>query len=429
MTKKKMSPLSIFLLGVDSMIGSAAFLLPGNLYAKAGNMIVLILILSGLSALTLALCYAGMASRTTGNGVGWLYAYNEFVRFAGFEVGLFTWIQGILTIATEIAAFLTALKIFFPQLNNLSIYRLSGIMVIILISIIGVLGQKVSDIANDTATIIKLGILILFIVVGVWFIHGSNYVSSNHYSLMDYNGAYSNVFYMYTGFAFLPVAAAEMTNPEKNLPKEMLAVIISVVTVYVLGFLVVIGMLRPKIAHDSAPLAIAFANHFGLLGKLIITFGTVGSILGVAISLSYSTPFIVSSLANEHELLPHFLGIKSKKGSPWVAIILTALLCILLFLSGNYLFLVPCSVIVSLVQYFMTSLGMLKVQWKKKGRSKVKEHGFQLKGGIIIPSIALIVCIYILINLEKKVIIFGSILLGCGIVIYIIDFLFKKIRN
>ena len=245
-----MSPLSIFLLGVDSMIVSAAFLLPGNLYAKAGNMIVLILILSGLSALTLALCYSGMASRTTGNGAGWLYAYNEFGRFAGFEVGLFTWIQGI---------------------------------------------------------------LILFIVVGVWFIHGSNYVSSNHYSLMDYNSAYSNVFYMYTRFAFLPVAAAEMTNPEKNLLKEMLAVIISVVTDYVLGFLVVIGMLGPKIAHDSAPLAIAFANHFGLLGKLIITFGTVGFILGVAISLSYSTPFIVSSLANEHELLPHFLGIKSKK--------------------------------------------------------------------------------------------------------------------
>ena len=40
----KMSPFSVFLLGVDSMIGSAAFLLPGSLYAKAGIMIIPILI-------------------------------------------------------------------------------------------------------------------------------------------------------------------------------------------------------------------------------------------------------------------------------------------------------------------------------------------------------------------------------------------------
>ena len=250
----KMSPFSVFLLGVDSMIGSAAFLLPGSLYAKAGIMIIPILILSGISALLLALCYAGLASRTSGNGAGWLYAYNEFGQFAGFEVGLFTWLQGVMTIATEIAAFLTALQVFFPQLHHPGTYRITGILVILAISVIGILGQRVSNAANDTATLLKLAVLILFIIGGIWFIHGAHLLHSPAHSFASYN-AYSNVFYMYTGFAFLPVAAAEMQNPQKNLPRELLAVITAVVTLYVVVCVVVIGMLGRRIATSSAPLA------------------------------------------------------------------------------------------------------------------------------------------------------------------------------
>lgn len=425
----KMSPFSVFLLGVDSMIGSAAFLLPGSLYAKAGIMIIPILILSGISALLLALCYAGLASRTSGNGAGWLYAYNEFGQFAGFEVGLFTWLQGVMTIATEIAAFLTALQVFFPQLHHPGTYRITGILVILAISVIGILGQRVSNAANDTATLLKLAVLILFIIGGIWFIHGAHLLHSPVYSFASYNNAYSNVFYMYTGFAFLPVAATEMRNPQKNLPRELLAVITAVVTLYVVVFVVVIGMLGRRIATSSAPLALAFAARFGFWGKLIITVGTIGSILGVAISLSYSTPFVASSLANEHKLLPAFFGIKTKNGAPWVAILLTAGVCALLFLSGNYLFLVPCAVIVSLVQYFSTALVMLRVKWRQHQHKEPAHTGFHLHGGITVPVLALIVCGYILVNLQWRVIVFGALLLAAGILLYVGDTAVQRWRH
>lgn len=47
--------------------------------------------------------------------------------------------------------------------------------------------------------------------------------------------------------------------------------------------------------------------------------GMLGSIAGVAISMFYSTPYVVSSLANEKALLPRFIGIKSQNGVPFVA--------------------------------------------------------------------------------------------------------------
>ena len=424
---KKISSFSAFLLGVDGMVGSAIFLLPGSLYAKAGNSLIGILFVSGVSALLLALCYAALSSETKQNGAAWLYAYKEFGRFAGFEVGFFTWFQGVITITTEIAAFLTSLKLFIPQLSDKLVYDIAGIAIVFIIAIIGLMGDRVSSIADNIATFLKIGVLLIFVLAGIWFIHRINFVSNAHYSFHSVNNAFSNAFYMFTGFAFLPVAAAQMRNPRKNLPRELLAVIISVTLLYIATVVVAIGTVGPSIAHSSLPLAIAFAKHFGNLGKIIITVGTVGSVLGVAISLSYSTPYVASSLANEHQLLPQFFGKKSKSGAPYVAIIITAGLCALLILSGGYLFLVPCTIIISLVQYFSTSLVMFVKQWRRqRHQEQLPQGAFNLRGGILVPVLSLLVCVYILVNLKLKVILFGIIALICGIALYFIDKLITK---
>ena len=424
---KKISSFSAFLLGVDGMVGSAIFLLSGSLYAKAGNSLIGILFVSGVSALLLALCYAALSSETKQNGAAWLYAYKEFGRFAGFEVGFFTWFQGVITITTEIAAFLTSLKLFIPQLSDKLVYDIAGIAIVLIIAIIGLMGDRVSSIADNIATFLKIGVLLIFVLAGIWFIHRINFVSNAHYSFHSVNNAFSNAFYMFTGFAFLPVAAAQMRNPRKNLPRELLAVIISVTLLYIATVVVAIGTVGPSIAYSSLPLAIAFAKHFGNLGKIIITVGTVGSVLGVAISLSYSTPYVASSLANEHQLLPQFFGKKSKSGAPYVAIIITAGLCALLILSGGYLFLVPCTIIISLVQYFSTSLVMFVKQWRRqRHQEQLPQGAFNLRGGILVPVLSLLVCVYILVNLKLKVILFGVIALICGVALYFIDKLITK---
>lgn len=419
---KKLGPLSIFLLGVNGLVGSAIFLLPGSLYAKSGDNLIWLLLLSGISALILALCYAALSSETKGNGAAWLYSYQEFGRFAGFEVGFFSWFQGVATIATELAAFLTSMKLFIPELSNKIVYDISGVILVSIVATVGLLGNRIASFVNNTTTFIKVGTLLIFIIGGVWFIKEINFISTVHCSFNSINNAFSNSFYMFMGFAFLPIAAAQMKNPRKNLPKELLAVIISVTIIYIATVVTAIGLMGPAIAHSDLPLALAFAKHFGNLGRIIITIGTAGSVLGVAISIAYSTPYVASSLANEHQLLPSFFGKKSSKGVPYIAIILTAILSIILILSGGYLFLVPCTIIISLVQYFATSLVMLRKQWRRQHHLEQAPKGaFKLRGGILIPCLSLVICVYILINLSLKVIIFGIIALICGILLYFLS--------
>ena len=105
------------------MVGSGIFLLPGVLFQDAGNWSLALILLAALAVLAMAYCYAEMAHHFSGNGAGWYYTYKEFGRFWGFEIRLFTWLQGAAAIATEIAAFLRGLRPWLPRLSEITVYR------------------------------------------------------------------------------------------------------------------------------------------------------------------------------------------------------------------------------------------------------------------------------------------------------------------
>lgn len=419
---KGLSKASIFFLGVDGIIGSGIFLLPGSLYKNAGVLSLLLVFMGAIAVLLFGFCYAEMAARTTGSGGAWLYAYDALGEFPGFQVGLFTWIQGVATIATETAAFLTTIGILVPGLKAGTMkYNMLAIGIIALTIAIGIMGETVSKISDNASSIFKLAVLVIFIAGGVMFFKTSNFVFTGDYDFSKVNEAFVVAFYLYAGFSFLPIAAQRMQNPQKNLPKVLVAVLITCSVVFMGVMFVAIGMLGPEISGSKAPLALAFTQHYGYTGKLIIIIGMSGSILGVILSTAYSTPFISSSLANEHQLLPAFFGKTSSNGTPFVSIVLTGLLSICLVLSGGYLFLVPLCVLIGLVQYTTTAIATYKAQKAGKGAVGDKKSEYRLKFGVLIPVLALLFCIYMVVNVEPKVLILGAGLFVGGLIIYFIE--------
>ena len=64
--KKKLGLISIILFGINGIIGSGIFLLPGKVYTQAGSKSILIYILATLLVLSIILCFAeagGMFNR------------------------------------------------------------------------------------------------------------------------------------------------------------------------------------------------------------------------------------------------------------------------------------------------------------------------------------------------------------------------------
>ena len=176
-TPKKLSFMSIYFLGINGVIGSGAFLLPQTIYKDMNLMSVFVTICAAVTVSMVALCYADLSSRFTGSGAAWLYSYNAFGRFTGYELGIYTWFLGCCTYATEVVALLTTLKSFWPVYNNAVVYYGTAIGLIILFTIINLFGRTIVKLVDNLSSAAKMITIIVFIIVGAFFIQKMNFTT------------------------------------------------------------------------------------------------------------------------------------------------------------------------------------------------------------------------------------------------------------
>ncbi|WP_295746146.1 APC family permease [uncultured Limosilactobacillus sp.] len=419
---KKLSFLSIYFLGINAVVGSGAFLLPQVIYRDMNLMSVLVLLFAALTVSMVALVYADLASRFKESGAAWIYSYNAFGRFAGFEIGIFIWFLGCCTLTAEVVALLTTLKSFLPVFHNPVVYYSSVVGLIVLFSIINLFGRSLVKLVDNTSSAAKMATIIIFIVVGAFTIHFGHFhpviptaaASSFSGFFSHFGAAFSVVFYLFAGFSFVPIAAKQMENPEKNIPRVLVAVMASVTILYSLMMVVAIGILGTRMSKYSTPIAIAFRDGVGTWGYVLVIVGMLISIFGVAFVASFNAPSLIASLANEHGMLPKVIGKKNRYNAPWVSIILTAAVSLMLS-TQSYLFLVSCIVLASFVQYVPTIFAEIRFQHT----DEFPTHGFKLPGKYLIPVLALVISFYMVTNFTAKTIMVGAIVAVIAAIAYI----------
>ncbi|MHC5227910.1 APC family permease [Enterococcus sp. LJL99] len=424
--KNKLSFISIYFLGINAIVGSGAFLLPQEIYKDMGVMSVVVLLCAAITVSMIALCYADLSSRFSGSGAAWLYSYNAFGKFTGFQIGLFSWFLGCLTLSAESVALLRTLKNIFPVLGSNTVKILFPACLIILLAVINMFGTSLVKLINSVSSAFKIFIIVFFIVLGAFFIKSTNFspivpstVTDTHSFMSHFGSAFSVVFYMFSGFSFIPVAAAQMKNPEKNIPKALIYVMISVTVLYTLVQVVAIGILGTTIVKYDVPIAEAMKIGVGQWAYAIIILGMLISIFGVAFAVSFSTPALAASLAEEHNLLPASIGKKNKYGAPFIAVIVTSIISIVMT-QFSYIFLVSCIVLVSFIQYVPSILAVIKFKKTKQ----FPNNGFSLKGGYLVPILALAISMYLLTNFKLNVVLVMAVVFALGVIVY-----FAKIKN
>ncbi len=419
MEMKKIGFASIFLLGINGIIGSGIFLLPGKVYKDIGVASLIVILIASTMVFLIALCYAELSSRVTENGAAWRYVYEAFGKFFGFEVGISVWFLAITSLAAETAALLTTLQGIIPEMKDPVIYNVVGVSFLAILFIINMMGTNLVKIINNISSIAKIGIIIFFIGVGLFFIKPEFLtplipasVQTSKTLFSDFAKALSVIFYAFVGFSFLPVAAAKMKNPNKNVPLALVTVLLVCTVLYSLITLVSIGILGPQIVNETLPAAVALEKSMGTIGYQIIVIGMIISIGGLTISFSFNAPFIASSLS-EKGLFPEVLSKKNKKGVPYISSIITFAIAILLVLSGDFLFLISLSVFISFIQYVPSILALIRL--KKKDPNHV---GFKVPGGYLVPILALFSSAYLLTSFTFNIVIFGLVLLFVGAILY-----------
>jgi len=390
--KNKFGLLSIILLGLNGVIGSGVFLLPGNAYALVGSQSIWVYLFDTLLVSAIALCFAEVGGMFDKTGGAYLYSKEAFGEFVGFEVGIMKWAVGIIAWASMAVGFATALGAFWPAATTGTLKNIIAVTILVVLGIINILGIKIAKYLNNIVTIGKLIPLIFFVAVGIFFIKGGNFTSVKPITTNNFGNAVILVFYAFTGFEALAIAAGDMENPKKNVPIAIIVTIAVASVIYILAQVVSIGTLGASLGKSTAPIADATSVFVGGFGKTFVTLATLVSIGGINIAASFSTPRSGVALA-EYGILPKTVSKQNRFGSPSVAIIISVLIAIPLVISGSFVQLAVISVVSRFVQYIPTCLSVIVLRKRKD-----LETSFRVPFGYVLPIVSVLVSIWLLYN-------------------------------
>lgn len=428
--KKTLGPIKLITLGVGVIVGAGLFSITGNVAADyAGPAITLSFIIAALGCCFAGLCYAEFASMIPIAGSAYTYSYATMGEFVAWIIGWDLVLEYTVAAATVSISWsmylnkmLQAIGIQLPP--NLmacpwdgGIINLPAVLIVVIMSLILMRGTEKSSLFNSIIVVMKVGIIIIFIMLGWKYINNDNfipYIPKNTGTFGEYGisgiirGA-AIVFFAFLGFDAVSTAAQETKNPKRNMPIGILGSLIVCTILYILFAYVMTGVVHYTgfKGHDGiAPVSIAISKMGYLTenGTFVLAYPWMNKLIPLAIIAGYTSVILVLLMAqsrvfysmSKDKLLPKlFSEVHPKFRTPF---------------KSNLLFMVVIGLLAGLVPARvageMTSIGTLLafiivcagVLIMKKTMPEV-ERAFKVPFGNIIPILGIMTCLFLMIFL------------------------------
>lgn len=342
---------------INTIIGAGIFGLPAKVFTQIGSYSLIAFVVCAMIIGLIVLCYSEVASRFSATGGPYLYARQAFGPAVGFEVGWLYWIVRVATFAANCNLLVTYLGFFIPGANE-GAFRIALVsLVVLIITVVNLLGIRESAVMTNIFTVGKLVPLFIFAVVGMFFIQPGNF----SFDAVPQYGAFSSavllLIYAFVGFEASVVLAGETKDPGKTLPFGLIAGLLIVAAFYIVIQVVSIGTL-PGLAASERPLADAAATFLGPMGAAFITVGALVSIFGNLNVGVLSSTRMLFAMSEQRDLPGVFERTHKKFKTPYVAIIVTAVVILILTIQSSFLTAVAIATITRLLVYATTCLAL-----------------------------------------------------------------------
>ena len=239
---------------------------------------------------------------------------------------------------------------------------------------------------NNLMVAAKVGIVILFIVVGAFYVEPTHW--TNNFAPTGFKGvmlAATTVFFAYLGFDAISTSAEETINPEKALPKAIIITMIVCTAFYILVCLVLTGVVEYSRLGTGDALAFVLEEVGQNKVAGIVSLGAVIGLMAGILSFMYAGIRITYTIARDG-LLPKGLTKVNANKVPstvtWGLGILTAVLAGFLPL-GN---LADLANVASIIAFALVSYTTI-VFYKKFPDLK---RGFKVPGMPVLPIISIV---------------------------------------
>jgi amino acid transporter len=396
---------------INDVIGSGVYLLPAGAAAILGSASVGAVALAGFAVLLLVLCFAEAASYFDRPGSAYVYTREAFGPLVGFEVGWMTWLARVSSVSSLSVGFARALGYLWPAANQGWGRTLAIILPVLALTAINVIGVKSGVRTAVFLAVTKTLPLLIFVVVGLFFVSWSLGTSVAPKSgAGTFGDAALLLLFAYAGFENTAAPAGEFKNPRRDVPFALIVQIVIVTLIYTGVQWVALGTL-PGVVDSKTPLADA-AVRFLPWGGLLMTVGGVISILGTNSNTVLSGPRYLYALARDG-FGPAFLArLHPRYRTPAAAIVLQTAIALPLAFTGSFEALATLSAVARLATYFGTALSVPVL------RRKLPPGAVRLPGGPTIPIAAALLCVAFAASANLRNLIAGAIALVVGGAIY-----------
>ncbi|MGW8246534.1 MAG: APC family permease [Acidiferrobacterales bacterium] len=280
---KDLSYLEVAAIGVGGMVGGGIFAVLGlSVQLTKGGAPVAFLI-AGVVALVTSYSYAqlSVAYPSQGGTVAFLdRAFGPGILTG--TINILLWISYIVMLSLYAYAFGSYGASFFPTDSQLIWKHFLITGSVVAITGLNLLNARMIGEAEDWIVLLKLVILLLFIVVGIWGVDGARLLPQAWSSPVHLVAGGMIIFLAYEGFELIANTAQDVRDARKTLPLAFYSSIGFVILLYILVAIVTVGTLPVE--------NIVHAKDYALAEAARPSLGQTGfSLIAVAAMLSTSS--------------------------------------------------------------------------------------------------------------------------------------------
>ncbi|MCX7711264.1 MAG: amino acid permease [Clostridia bacterium] len=429
--KKALGSFELTMLGVGAVIGTGIFVLTGVAAAKySGPALVISFIISGLACIFAGLCYAEFAAMVPVAGSAYTYGYAALGEIWAWIIGwdlileytvanaavAIGWSGYIVSLLNSAGIHLPAFLINAPGVQG-GMINLPAILIVFLISWLLILGVKESARLNNIIVGIKIAVVLLFILIGVFHINPANWQPFMPYGWSGVFQGAAIIFFAYIGFDAVSTAAEEVKNPQKDLPRGIIGSLVICTALYIIVSAILTGMVPYlKFMDTSAPVAYALAQVGINWGSALVSVGAVSGITSVLLVMLFGQTRVFFAMSRDG-LLPKVFGeVHPVRGTPGKSTILVGIVTAILAGFTPISAVAELTNIGTLAAFVIVSAAVIFLRVK---RPELKRP-FKVPGVPITPLLSILFCSYLILVLPRVTHIRFIVWLALGFVVYFI---------
>jgi len=414
---RNLSTFQLMMFGVGATVGTGVFFVLGEAVPKAGPAVLVSFLIAGLAAGLSALCYAELASAIPVSGSTYSYAYHAMGELVAVVIaGCVLLEYGVATGAVAVGwsgyfneLLLETIGWRLPQALSISpipgtdgeptggLINLPAVVLVLLCMVLLIRGASESARVNAIMVLIKLGVLILFAVIGFTAFDADHFSNFFGKGLAGVSAAAGTIFFSFIGLDAVATAGEEVKNPQKALPRAIIGALAIVSGIYLAVAAAGLAAKPVSFFEDSdnaeAGLALILKEITGNeFWSTILSAGAVISIFSVTLVTLYGQTRILFAIGRDGLIPRKFLEVSPKTMTPTFNTIVVAIVVALIggFVPSDYLW--DTVSIGTLVAFSMVAIGIIVMRRTHPDL----ERPFRIPGYPVTPILTVLACLYIL---------------------------------